>query len=83
MPAIVPATTTVCAVEIATLSAALRIGLGVAETALLFACFHLGYLFADPLRRRVAVGTSAMMPSGVKSLIESYGMRLIIAGLIV
>ena len=51
MPAIVPATTTVCAVEIATLSAALRIGLGVAETALLFACFHLGYLFADPLRR--------------------------------
>lgn len=60
MPAIVPATTTVCAVELATLSAALRIGLGVAEITLLFACFHLGYLFADPLRRRVAVGTSAI-----------------------
>lgn len=60
VPAIVPATTTVCAVELATLSASLRNGLGIGEIALLFACFHLGYLAADPLRRRVAVGTSAM-----------------------
>lgn len=57
---IVPATTTVCAVELATLSAALRHGLGVEEIALLFASFHLGYLVADPLRRRMAIGTSAL-----------------------
>lgn len=56
MPPLVAATATVCAVELATLSAALRLELSVTIICLLLASFHSGYLVADPLRRRFSFG---------------------------
>ena len=56
VPVIVPATASVCAVELATLSAALRSDLSITSIGILMACFHAGYLMADPLRRRHTFG---------------------------